>query len=94
MVFQNIWPAGGLKLIITEGELDALSVSQAQGNKYPVISLPNGSSNLKPVTASYDYINSFDEIVIMFDMDAPGKEAAIKVASMFGTEGSDSSSYP
>lgn len=84
MVFQNIWPAGGLKLIITEGELDALSVSQAQGNKYPVISLPNGSSNLKPVTASYDYINSFDEIVIMFDMDAPGKEAAIKVASMFG----------
>src|ERR1035437_5017490 len=28
-------------IVITEGELDALSMSQAQDNKWPVVSLPN-----------------------------------------------------
>ncbi|MCV5231965.1 hypothetical protein OFC56_32910, partial [Escherichia coli] len=34
--------SGGRKLIITEGEIDMLTVSQVQSNKYPVVSLPNG----------------------------------------------------
>jgi len=35
---------GGKKIVITEGEIDALSVSQVQDNKYPVVSIPNGAS--------------------------------------------------
>ena len=40
---------GGKKLVITEGEIDCLSVSQAFDNKYPVVSLPLGSQSAKKV---------------------------------------------
>jgi twinkle protein len=37
-------------LTITEGEIDALSVSQAQGNKWPVVSVPTGAKGaVKPL---------------------------------------------
>ncbi|WP_430739021.1 hypothetical protein [Sphingomonas paeninsulae] len=39
---QWLWKNDRRSLVITEGELDALSVSQAQDNKYPVVSLPLG----------------------------------------------------
>ncbi len=86
LVFQNIWPAGsGLKIVVTEGEIDALSVSQAQGNKYPVVSIPNGASSaLKVCTRSREYLNSFPEIIFMFDMDEPGQLAAKECAQLFG----------
>lgn len=87
LVFQNIWPSGGLKVVVTEGEMDALSVSQAQGNKYPVVSIPNGVDAAKAVcTRSYDYLDSFDEIIFMFDMDEPGKSAAKECAQLFGAK--------
>ena len=88
LVFQDIWPAGsGRKIVICEGEIDALSVSQAQGNKYPVVSVPNGSkSALKACKQSYDYLNSFREIVIMFDMDDAGREATKDISKLFGSK--------
>lgn len=74
---------GGRKLIITEGELDALSFSQAQGNKYPVVSLPTGSKGAHKVIAkNLDYLSNFDEILLSFDMDEPGQEAAEKCAKL------------
>ena len=70
-------------IVITEGELDALSMSQAQDNKWPVVSLPNGAqSAVKAVTNAYDWLLKFDRIVLMFDMDAAGQEAAEKVAAL------------
>ena len=84
LVFQNIWPAGGLKLVITEGEIDALSVSQIQGNKYPVVSLPNGvDSAVQVCTRAREYINSFNEVVLMFDQDEVGRDAAREVSQLF-----------
>ena len=38
---QHLWNSGR-KLVITEGELDCMSVSQVQGNKWPVVSLGQG----------------------------------------------------
>lgn len=73
----------GKHLVITEGELDALSVSQAMDNKWPVVSLPNGAQSAeKAITAAYDWLNKFERVVLMFDMDAPGQEAAEKVAAL------------
>lgn len=70
-------------IIITEGELDALSVSQAQDHKYPVVSVPNGAEGaLKAIRASYDYLCEFTKIVIMFDMDEPGQVAARECADI------------
>ena len=70
-------------IIVTEGELDALSVSQAQDCKYPVVSLPNGAAgSVKAIKASYDYLCEFDKIVLMFDMDADGRKASNDCAEL------------
>jgi twinkle protein len=72
---QWLW-SKGKHLVITEGEIDALSVSQAMENKWPVVSLPNGSGSVaKTIKRSYDWLGNFDNIVLMFDMDEPGRAA-------------------
>ena len=73
---QWLWRDGGKMVVITEGELDALSVSQAQGNKWPVVSLPDGGGKgaLKPIKEALAWLNKFDKIVLFFDNDDPGRE--------------------
>lgn len=78
-----LWREGGKMLVITEGEIDALSVSQAQSNRYPVVSLPDGASSaVEAVKRSLSWVESFDAVVLMFDMDEPGRNAAQKVANL------------
>lgn len=81
---QNVWqPSTKIKLIITEGELDCLSVSEIQGNKYPVVSLPNGAASAKrDGKANYEYLTKFKELIIMFDMDEAGQQAARELRDM------------
>jgi twinkle protein len=81
---QHLWtPHSKKKIIITEGELDALSVSQSQGNQWPVVSLPDGAgSALKVLPKAIDYLNGFKEIILMFDQDEPGQTAAYAAASL------------
>lgn len=70
------------KLIITEGEIDCLSVSQVV-NGYPVVSIPNGASNAKEaIKKNLEWIEKFDEVVICFDMDEAGKTAAKECAAL------------
>ena len=72
---------GGPRIIICEGEIDCMTVSQAQGNKWPVVSVPNGAqSAVKALMKSLDYLSCFDEIVLMFDQDDAGRAAAIECA--------------
>ena len=79
---QRLW-RGGKKIVITEGEIDCLSVCQLQGNKWPVVSIPNGvKAAVKSVKENLEFLLSFDEIVIMFDEDEVGQEAAQEVASI------------
>lgn len=80
---SNLW-SSGRKLVITEGEIDAMSVSQVQGNKWPVVSIPNGANGAKKSLAkALEYLNGFEEIILMFDMDEPGREAANECAELF-----------
>lgn len=82
-IFQDRWPAGGKKLVITEGEFDALSVAEAWGCKWPVVSLPNGTKSVQKVfAAAYKFVNSFDEIVLWFDDDEAGRAAAEEAAML------------
>lgn len=85
MFGQNVWkPSEKIKLVITEGEIDAMSLSEVQGNQYPVISLPNGCSRVKKdVKHNFEYLSKFKEIVLMFDMDKVGQQAALDFQSMF-----------
>jgi len=70
------------KLIIVEGEIDCLTVAQVIGN-YPVVSIPKGAKDAKnAIKHNLEWIERFDEVVIMFDMDEPGKEAAKECAAL------------
>lgn len=75
--------ASGRKLVVTEGEIDCLTVSQIQGNKYPVVSIPNGAKSAKKTfEAQYDWLEGFDEVILMFDMDKTGREAIESVCGI------------
>ena len=79
---QNLFN-GGKYITITEGEIDALSVFQMMGSKWPVVSIKTGAkSAVSDVSANYDYFNQFDNIKICFDNDEPGKKAAKEVAEL------------
>lgn len=83
MFGQRLWKAGGKRVVITEGEIDCLSLSQLQGNKWPVVSLPNGAQGAaKAVRDNIDWLNSFQEVVFCFDMDDPGQKAAKECAAL------------
>ncbi|ELA8374119.1 toprim domain-containing protein [Vibrio alginolyticus] len=73
--------SGGRRLVISEGEIDMMSISQMQGNKYPVVSLPNGVQSAKThLLACIDYLKKFEEVVLAFDMDDVGQDSAQKAA--------------
>jgi twinkle protein len=70
------WPSKGKSVVITEGEIDRMSVSQAFDNKYPTGSLPNGSGSVKnAILEDYEKLCAFDSIYLCFDNDEPGQKA-------------------
>lgn len=80
---SHLWSGGGKMIVVTEGEIDALTVSQLQGNKWPVVSLPCGAKAAKKtLAASYEYLDGYDKIVLMFDMDEPGRQAVEEAAQV------------
>jgi twinkle protein len=84
---QNKFTPGGKAVTITEGEFDTLAVYQLTGSRFPVVSVRNGAqAALKDCRTSYEYLDSFDKIVICFDNDEPGKTAANQVAELFGSK--------
>ena len=77
---SHLW-SSGKKLVITEGEIDCLTVSQLQGNKWPVVSIPNGAQAAKKtLEANLEYLDNFEEIILMFDMDEAGRKAVEECA--------------
>jgi twinkle protein len=84
---QDKFPAGGRYVTITEGEIDALSVFQMTGSKYPTVSVPNGAEGaVKAAKEAFEWLSSFEHIVICFDADEPGQRNAKKVAELFGAK--------
>lgn len=79
---SHLW-SNGRKIVVTEGEIDCLSVAQVQGLKWPVVSLPNGAQSAPKVIAdNIEYLSNFDEVILMFDMDKPGREAIERCAPL------------
>jgi twinkle protein len=80
---QHLWRDGGKRVVITEGEIDALSVSQLQGNKYPVVSVPQGAPSAKKFVAkALEWLLKFDTVVFMMDNDDEGRDAARECAAL------------
>jgi twinkle protein len=81
---QHLWKnKGGKRIVITEGEYDCMTVSQLLDNKWAVVSLPNGAAGAaRAIKDNLEFLSSYDEVVVMFDMDDPGQEAAVAVAEV------------
>jgi twinkle protein len=76
---------GGKYVVITEGEVDALSAFQmfdnnrkARGHEYDtaVVSPTTGANSVRQIAAQYKFFDSFENIVICYDNDKAGKDAA------------------
>lgn len=93
---MHLWREAGKRIIITEGEIDAMSVSQVQGHKWPVVSVPTGADGAaKAIAKHLEWLLRFDEVVLMFDQDEahyhpktgepfyPGQDAAKACALLF-----------
>lgn len=80
---QQAQTSGGKRLVITEGELDALSVSQAFDNSWQVVSIPSGAGSAsKSILENLEFVESFSEVVLAFDNDKAGQEGIKKVAPL------------
>lgn len=79
-----LWRDGGKSVTICEGEIDALSVSQAMNNKWPVVSIPNGAGPqaAKCIKEHFEWLDKFDNIVLMFDQDEAGEKALDAVVEL------------
>jgi twinkle protein len=80
---EHLWRSGGKMVTVTEGEIDALSVSQQTGNKWATVSVPNGAQGAhKAVARSLEWLETFESVVFMFDNDEAGRAAAEKCSLM------------
>lgn len=80
---QHLYPAGGKRLIITEGEVDCLSLAQVFNLKWPVVSIPSGVNSAKQALLdNMEYVNSFEEVVLAFDNDDPGRASFSECAPL------------
>lgn len=87
-LFGQAQCSGGKKLIITEGELDAMAIHEANLRKYnrhyAVVSLPNGVNSVKAILNNLEFVRSYPEVILAFDMDEVGQAAANEAAKMVG----------
>lgn len=71
-----------LPLVITEGEIDALSVYES-GVKNAV-SVPNGSQAMDWIDLCWDWLEKFETITLCGDMDEPGQTMVRMLANRLG----------
>ena len=78
---EQLFKGGGKYLTIVEGEYDALAAYEMLGSKWPVVSIKTGAQgSVRDIKNSLEFVESFDNVVICFDRDKVGQEAAKKVA--------------
>jgi twinkle protein len=83
---QQLWqPREHVKMVtITEGEIDAMSVSQVQANKWPVVSIPTGASGAAAaIRKNLNWLEQFETVVLMFDNDEAGQKAVSECVELF-----------
>lgn len=77
-------PEDAREIVITEGEIDALSWA-AYG--FPAMSVPfggGGGNKQRWIESEFDRMDRFERIYISTDMDEPGEQAADEIAGRLG----------
>lgn len=81
---RHAFPPGSAKAItVTEGQDDALAVYQMTGSKFPAVSVHSASTAEKDIRRDFEYLNSFEKIVLCFDNDEAGQKA-LKACTAIG----------
>lgn len=80
---QQLFPAGGKAITIVEGECDALAGFQLTGSRYPCVSVKSASEAKRNCVDNFEYLDSFEKIVVCMDNDEPGQKAANQIAQLF-----------
>ena len=79
---QHLFPSKGKRVVITEGELDALSLHECFPT-WPHVSLPTGAAGAKKACQrNLEWLQGYEEIVLWFDDDEPGRQAVQAAASV------------
>ena len=79
---QHLFPSTGKRIVVTEGELDAASCYEAMPN-WPMVSLPHGAASAKKdIQKQIPLFQGYEEIVLFFDGDEPGRKAAEEAAGI------------
>jgi twinkle protein len=79
---QHLFPSSGKRVVITEGELDAASCSEAMPG-WPMVSLPSGAAAAKKsIQRNLQWLQGYEEIVLFFDNDEAGRKATEEAASV------------
>ncbi len=80
---EQLFQSGGKYVTIVEGECDAMAAYEMLGSKWPVVSLKNGAGGAeKDIKSSLEFLEKFETVVINFDSDKPGQEAAQRAAML------------
>jgi twinkle protein len=79
---QHLFPSSGKRVVITEGEIDALSCQEAMPG-WPMVSIPDGAASAKrSIQRQLEWLQGYQEIVLFFDNDDAGRQAAKDAASI------------
>ena len=79
---QHLWRPQGKRITITEGELDAASCLEIAPT-WAVVSLPSGAASAKKsIQKNLQFLQGYDQIVLFFDNDEAGIEAAKNAATV------------
>ena len=77
---EQLYTTGGKYLTITEGECDALAVSEL-GIRSAVVSIKRGSAGaIKDIRESIEFVESFENVILCFDNDKAGRKASRQIA--------------
>lgn len=82
MFGMNLFGTGGKYLTIVEGQDDALACFEMLDSKWPVISVNSASEAPRNIKDNLDYIETFENVVFIFDADDVGRKAAEKCAEL------------
>lgn len=78
------FPRGSFKtLTISEGPIDAPSIFQATNKRTASVAVDSASSAMKEIQENFDYVDSFEKIILAFDKDEAGDRALKAVLTLF-----------
>lgn len=81
---KHLWSNNSLNIIITEGEIDCLSIAESQDCKWPVVSIPNGAQSAsKTLRNELEWLSGFKQIILCFDRDEAGQKAVEDCVALF-----------